>query len=73
VFRTLIPDNFSAVVDGADPLEPRFNQAFVEYAQARGFKIDPARVRSPQDKPRVKRQVQFAGLVLRRRGLRRPR
>src|SRR3954463_15818527 len=59
VFATLIPDNLSAVVDGADPLEPRFNQAFVEYAQARGFKIDPARVRSPQDKPRVERQVQF--------------
>jgi transposase len=59
VFGTLIPDNLSAVVDGADPLEPRFNQAFVEYAQARGFKIDPARVRSPQDKPRVERQVQF--------------
>jgi transposase len=59
VFRTLIPDNLSAVVDGADPLEPRLNQAFVEYAQARGFVIDPARVRSPQDKPRVERQVQF--------------
>jgi|SRR3954468_2806201 transposase len=59
VFGTLIPDNLAAVVDGADPLEPRFNQAFVEYAQARGFKIDPARVRSPQDKPRVERQVQF--------------
>ena len=59
VFATLIPDNLSAVVDGADALEPRFNQAFVEYAQARGFKIDPARVRSPQDKPRVERQVQF--------------
>ncbi|MGQ0617852.1 MAG: IS21 family transposase [Acidimicrobiia bacterium] len=59
VFKTLIPDNLSAVVDGADPLEPRLNQAFVEYAQTRGFKIDPARVRSPQDKPRVERQVQF--------------
>jgi transposase len=59
VFGTLIPDNLAAVVDGADPLEPRFNQAFVEYAQSRGFKIDPARVRSPQDKPRVERQVQF--------------
>jgi transposase len=59
VFRTLIPDNLSAVIDGADPLEPRFNQAFIEYAQARGFVIDPARVRSPQDKPRVERQVQF--------------
>jgi transposase len=59
VFKTLIPDNMSAIVDGADPLEPRLNQAFVEYAQVRGFKIDPARVRSPQDKPRVERQVQF--------------
>jgi hypothetical protein len=59
VFKTLIPDNMSAIVDGADPLEPRLNQAFVEYAQARGFLIDPARVRSPQDKPRVERQVQF--------------
>jgi transposase len=59
VFRTLIPDNMSSIVDGADPLEPRLNQAFVEYAQARGFLIDPARVRSPQDKPRVERQVQF--------------
>jgi hypothetical protein len=46
-------------VEGADALEPRFNQAFVEYAQARGFLIDPARVRSPQDKPRVERQVSF--------------
>lgn len=59
VFKTLIPDNMSSIVDGADALEPRLNQAFVEYAQARGFVIDPARVRSPQDKPRVERQVQF--------------
>jgi transposase len=59
VFKTLIPDNMSAIVDGADALEPRLNQAFVEYAQSRGFVIDPARVRSPQDKPRVERQVQF--------------
>jgi transposase len=59
IFKTLIPDNMSAVVDAADALEPRLNQAFVEYAQARGFVIDPARVRSPQDKPRVERAVQF--------------
>jgi transposase len=59
VFRTVIPDNLKAIVDGADPLEPRLNQAFVEYAQARGFRIDPARVRRPQDKPRVERTVQF--------------
>lgn len=59
VFATVIPDNMSAIVDGADPLEPRLNQAFVEYAQARGFHIDPARVRRPQDKPRVERTVSY--------------
>jgi len=59
VFRTVVPDNLSAVVDHADPLAPRLNQAFVEYAQARGFRIDPARVRRPQDKPRVERAVAF--------------
>ena len=59
VFATVIPDNMAAIVDRADALEPRLNQAFVEYAQDRGFKIDPARVRSPQDKPRVERTVPF--------------
>jgi len=59
VLATVIPDDLTAIVDQADPLDPRFNQAFVEYAQARGFKIDPARVRKPQDKPRVERTVSY--------------
>jgi len=59
VFGVLIPDNAGAIVDRADPLEPRLNKAFVEYAQARGFVIDPARVRRPTDKPRVERVVPF--------------
>lgn len=59
VFHTVIPDNLKAIVTTADRLEPRLNEAFVEYAQARGFHVDPARVRSPQDKPRVERTVQF--------------
>jgi len=59
VFATVIPDNMKAIVDRADPLDPRLNQAFVEYAQDRGFAVDPARVRSPQDKPRVERAVPF--------------
>jgi hypothetical protein len=59
VFKVLIPDNLAAVVDKADATAPRFNQAFIEYAQARGFVVDPARVRSPQDKPRVERSVPF--------------
>lgn len=59
VFATVIPDNMKTIVDRADALEPRLNQAFVEYAQARGFVVDPARVRSPQDKPRVERVVPY--------------
>jgi transposase len=60
VFRTVIPDNMGAIVDDADAIEPRLNQAFVEYAQARGFHVDPTRVRHPKDKPRVERAVPFA-------------
>jgi hypothetical protein len=59
VFKVVIPDNMSPVVDKADRLEPRLNRAFVEYAQSRGFVIDPARVRRPTDKPRVERVVSF--------------
>ncbi|MGI8756829.1 MAG: hypothetical protein ACR2MB_13420 [Acidimicrobiales bacterium] len=59
VFATVIPDNMKTIVERADALEPRLNQTFVEYAQARGFVVDPARVRSPQDKPRVERTVPF--------------
>lgn len=59
VFAVVIPDNMSAIVERADPLNPRLNQAFVEYAQSRGFVTDPARVRTPTDKPRVERVVPF--------------
>ena len=51
VFRVLIPDNTKAIVQRADPLEPRLNPAFLEYAQARGFVIDPTRVRRAGTKP----------------------
>ncbi|MDQ4069845.1 MAG: IS21 family transposase, partial [Actinomycetota bacterium] len=59
VFAVVIPDNMAAIVIEADDVEPRFNDAFLEYAQSRGFVIDPARVRSPKDKPKVERQVQY--------------
>jgi hypothetical protein len=59
VFAVVIPDNMAAVVDKAHPLEPRLNRAFAEYAQDRGFVVDPARIRHPADKPRVERMVQF--------------
>lgn len=59
VFRVLIPDNLKAIVVRADRDSPRLNAAFQEYAQARGFVVDPARVRHPQDKGRVERSVQY--------------
>ena len=38
---------------GPDALNPRPTRAFLEYSQARGFLLDPARVRHPKDKPHV--------------------
>lgn len=59
VFRVLIVDNLKAIVDRADPLTPRLNPMFLEYAQARGFVIDPCIVGSPTQKPRVERAVPY--------------
>jgi transposase len=59
VFRVLIPDNMSPIVADADPINPTFTPGWLDYAQARGFGTDPARVRRAQDKPRVERSVQF--------------
>ena len=59
VFRVLVPDNMSPVVADADPVNPTFTAGWLDYAQARGFGTDPARVRSPKDKPRVERIVQY--------------
>ncbi|MFI5783521.1 IS21 family transposase [Nocardia sp. NPDC051570] len=60
VFAVVIPDNMKAIVDQAHATDPRLNDSFREYAEARGFVVDPARVRSPQDKPRVERCVPYA-------------
>ena len=59
VFKVLIPDNLTPVVPKADALNPRFSQGWLDYSQHVGFGTDPARVRSPQDKPRVERVVQY--------------
>jgi transposase len=59
MIRTLVPDNMKAIVKDADALNPTLVAAFLDYAQARGIFIDPARVRSPQDKPRVENQVPY--------------
>ena len=43
VFKVVIPDNMKTIVVRADGCDPSLNQAFVEYAQARGFVVDPDR------------------------------
>jgi transposase len=55
----LIFDNFPAAVAGADALSPVLTRGFLEYSQARGFLVDPARVRHPKDKPHTERNVQY--------------
>ncbi|SEB76331.1 IS21 family transposase [Rhodococcus koreensis] len=59
VFKVLIPDNLKAVVTEADAVNPRLSQGWLDYAQHTGFVTDPARIRSPKDKPRVERAVQY--------------
>lgn len=59
VFKVVIPDNTKTIVNRADPLKPQITSGFLEYAQARGFVIDPARVRQPTDKARVERTVPY--------------
>jgi transposase len=51
VFAVVIPDNMSPVVARADAVNPRLTREWLEYAQARGFVTDPARVRHPRDYP----------------------
>lgn len=60
VFRVVIPDNTKAIVTRADALRPQIAVGFLEYAQARGFVVDPTRVRKPTDKARVERSVPYA-------------
>lgn len=59
VFKVLIPDNLKAVVTDADAVNPRLSTGWLDYAQHAGFGTDPARVRRPQDKPRVERMVPY--------------
>jgi len=68
VFKVLIPDNLKAVVTDADAVNPRLSVGWLDYAQHVGFATDPARVRTPQDKPRVERAVQYVRGNFWRRG-----
>ncbi len=57
--KRLVPDNMSSAVVHASATDPTLQRGFLEYAQTRGLFIDPARVRHPQDKPRVENQIAY--------------
>jgi hypothetical protein len=57
---SIIPDNAKGMIEQADPLQPTLVAAFLDYVQACGLFVDPARVRTPKDKPRVENQVAYA-------------
>jgi hypothetical protein len=57
--KTLLPDNPTTMIVGADPTSPRLNDTFGEYVQTRGVFVDPARVAHPRDKARVERAVPY--------------
>lgn len=57
--HVIVPDNMKAIVKRPDALEAELCDAFLDYSQARRLLVDPARVRSPQDKARVENQVPY--------------
>jgi transposase len=58
--RRVVPDNLTAGITRADLYDPRLHRAYGELARYYGFLVDPARVRHPQDKPRVERANGYA-------------
>ena len=56
----LVIDNSPAAVLGSNPLNPALTRGFLEYAQHRGFIVDPARTGHPKDKPKVEMGVPYA-------------
>jgi hypothetical protein len=59
VTARVVVDNLRAAIRKADRYDPIFNRTFEDYAQFRGFVIDPAPVRQATGKPHVERQVPF--------------
>ena len=60
VVHRLVVDNLTPAVTRADRYTPGLNRVFLEYAQYRGFIVDPAVPAHPTGKPRVERGVPYA-------------
>jgi transposase len=57
VVRRLVVDNLKPVVTRADRYAPQIDRVFLEYAQHRGFLVDPAVPRHATGKPKVERGI----------------
>ena len=55
----VVVDNMKTAVVKADRYEPSFQRTMEQYAELRGFVIDPAVVRQPKGKPIVERGVPY--------------
>lgn len=64
VVKRMVPENAASMVLRAHSTSPELNLSFREYADSRGFFVDPARVQSPKDKPRVENQVPVCSRAL---------
>jgi transposase len=60
VVRRLVIDNLKPAVARADRYTPTLDQVFLEYAQYRGFVVDPAVPRHATGKPKVERGIPYA-------------
>jgi transposase len=59
VVRRLVVDNLKPVITRADRYAPQIDRVFLEYAQHRGFLVDPAVPRHATGKPKVERGIPY--------------
>ena len=60
VTKRLVIDNLKPAVTKADRYTPTLSKVFLEYAQYRGFVVDPTVPVHPTGKPKVERNVPYA-------------
>lgn len=53
--RRLVPDNLGSAILKGDRYDPRVNRAYAELVRYYGCIVDPSRLATPTDKPRVER------------------
>lgn len=58
--RRVVLDNLKSGVLKPDIYDPKFNRTYEELSRHYGFIVDPARARTPREKPVVERMVPYA-------------